>query len=63
MLSKVKGKAPSEKKKKEVADLAKDLQSKVNEMKSLSNTNSELEDAVLSMKKDFDKKCKQWQKF
>ena len=61
MLSKVRKK--TFKKKKEIDNLAKDFQSKVHEMKSLSNTNSELEDAVLSMKKDFDKKCKQWQKF
>jgi len=52
-----------QKKKKEVSNLAKDNQEKTHEIKSLTNTNAELEDAVLSMKKDFDKKCKQWSKF
>eukprot|EP00943_MAST-04B_sp_MAST-4B-sp1_P009242 g9242.t1 len=52
-----------QKKKKELSNLAKDNQEKAQEIKSLGNTNAELEDAVLSMKKDFDKKCKQWSKF
>ena len=49
--------------KRELKTVARDYQDKETALDSLKKTNRELEDAVVSMKEEFDKKCKQWSKF